>query len=58
MPSDDRQYGNSEKRKRNDENWQRRSRETDNEKIGNLTVRVHDISGISGTKLGKYDTRS
>ena len=58
MPSDERRYENSETRKRSDENWKRRSREIHKMKIQNLTVGVRDMSEISGTELGKYDTNS
>ena len=35
----------------------RRSKQkTNKEKIWNLTVGVHDMSEISGTEFGKYDT--
>ena len=56
MPSDERRYRNLETRERNDENWKRRSRETDKEKIDNLTVSVHDMNEISGTEKGSRKT--
>ena len=58
IPSDERWYGNSKTRERNDENWKRRRVETDKEQIGNLEVGVYDIREISGTEMGKYDTSS
>ena len=58
IASDERRYGNSQIREKNNENWNRRSREIDKQKMRNLTVGVHDMSEISGTELGKYDTRS
>ena len=36
----------------------RNEEKTNEEKIWNLTVGVHDMSEISGTELGKYDTNS
>ena len=36
--NDERRYENSEIRERNDENWKKRIRETDEKKIGNFTV--------------------
>ena len=50
MPSDKRQYGNSDTTRSNDENWKRRNRETDEKENGNLTVGVRDTSEISGNE--------
>ena len=57
MPNIERRYGNSMTMERKNKNWKRRSKEkTNKEKIWNSTVGVHDMSEISGTGLGKYDT--
>ena len=59
MPSIERRYGNSETMEKKNGNSKRRSKEkTYKEKIWNLTVGVHGMSAISGTKLKNAEKQS